>query len=66
MVSHTPLKEYVITLVPALTPETTPVLLIVATAVLLLLHVPPTMASISVVVAPVHTVVTPKIDVGVG
>ena len=41
--------------VPALTPVTAPVLPTVAIAVLLLLHTPPVVASLNVVVAPEHT-----------
>ena len=40
---------------PALTPVTVPVLLTVATAVLPLVHVPPPVALLKVVVAPSHT-----------
>ena len=50
---------------PAVTPVTTPEASIVATPVALLLHVPPLVASASVVVADVHTVVVPVIDAGV-
>ena len=41
--------------VPFDTPVTEPVLLTVATAVLLLLHVPPPTASVRDIVEPVHT-----------
>ncbi len=41
--------------VPAETPVTTPVVETVATAVLLLVHVPPVIVSTSEMVAPVHT-----------
>lgn len=47
---------------PAVSPLTTPVdAPIVATAVLLLAHVPPATAQLSVVVVPVHNVVLPVI-----
>ena len=46
---------------PAETPVTTPVELTVAIAGLLLLQVPPTVVSISVMVLPVHTLVGPVI-----
>ena len=49
--------------VPADTPLTTP-LLTVAVAGVLLLHVPPVVASVSVVVAAVHTLVEPVILAG--
>lgn len=45
--------------VPAVMPVTAPVLLTLATAVLLLLHTPPVTASLNVVVPPVHTVMVP-------
>ena len=47
--------------VPAVIPVTTPPVLTVAMPVLLLLHTPPLVASASVVVPPVHTVVDPVI-----
>src|ERR1019366_9069008 len=50
--------------VPGAMPETTPVLPTVATAVLLLLHVPPGVASVSVVVLPAQTVAVPVTDDG--
>jgi hypothetical protein len=40
-------------------PVTTPALLMVATAVVLLLHVPPVVASVRVAVRPEHTVDAP-------
>ena len=53
--------------VPAATPVMIPVLEpAVATAVLLLDQVPPVIASVSSVVAPLHTAVVPNIAVGVG
>jgi hypothetical protein len=52
--------------VPADTPVTTPRLVTVATAVLLLAHVPPVVASERVVVLPVQIVVVPVIALGVG
>ena len=39
---------------------------IVATAVLLLLHVPPSDPSLNDVVTPAHTLVVPAIDAGIG
>ena len=53
-------------LVPAVTPVTTPEELIVATEVLLLVHVPPPVASPSEVVRPWHTVNAPVIAAGLG
>src|SRR5207248_2544157 len=50
---------YDITDVPALTPVTTPPAVIVATLVVTLLHVPPPVASVSVIVEPVQTVNAP-------
>ena len=46
---------------PAFTPVTSPLLLTVATAVLLLIHDPPDFASESCVVKPAHTVAVPVI-----
>ena len=54
-----PVTVYVMIDVPADTPVTTPELLIVATLVLPLVHVPPAVASASVVVVPEHSVVVP-------
>ena len=52
---------------PDVTPVSTPVSdPIVATAVLELIHVPPLVASLSVVVAPIQAVVVPVIDDGGG
>ena len=48
--------------VPEATPVTTPEALTVAADVLLLLHTPPPVASLSVVVALAHTVVVPVIE----
>ena len=45
---------YVSTAVPALTPVTRPLALILAIAALLVLHVPPVAVSLTVVVAPWH------------
>ena len=50
---------------PADTPVTTPEALMVATDVLLLLQVPPEVASDSAVVVPVHSVVVPVMMAGV-
>ena len=53
---------YVIVVVPMATPAAMPVpLLIVAVEVLLLVHVPPLMALLSLVVPPTHTIVVPVI-----
>jgi len=58
---------YVIVTVPAFTPVTTPVPApIVAVVISLLLQLPPTVASVKVVFAPVQTVVEPDIAKGVG
>ena len=51
---------------PADTPRTTPdEEPIVATAVLTLVHVPPTAPSVNIMVDPTHTCVGPEITVGV-
>ena len=47
---------------PPDTPWTTPVLLTVATAVLLLLQVPDDMFAVRVILSPVHTSAGPLID----
>jgi hypothetical protein len=52
-------KEYVISDVPGDVPHTKPLVPIVATAVLLLVHVPPVAVSDSVVQLPKHTWVLP-------
>ncbi len=57
---------YVITVVPADTPVTTPVAPTVATPALLLLHVPPVVALARVVVPFEHIVVPPVIAATVG
>lgn len=58
---------YVIVVVPAVTPVTTPVEeLIVATAVLLDVHTPPVVVLDNVVVDPEHTDVVPVIDATTG
>jgi len=63
---HVP-KVYVITAIPAFIPFTIPVTEpTVATLVLLLVHVPPTIPFTSVDVEPMHRFVEPEIDVGVG
>jgi len=60
-------KVYVIVAVPAAAPVTTPVPEITdATAELLLLHEPPPVASVNVVVDPTHTASVPPIDAGAG
>jgi hypothetical protein len=53
--------EYEMMTLPADTPDTTPVPLIVATDMLLLLHTPPGVPSVNVVVAPTHTPDAPAI-----
>jgi hypothetical protein len=50
---------------PADTPVTTPVVLMVATAVLLLAHVPPLVAWVSVMLLPTHTLSGPLMGPGV-
>lgn len=60
VVAEMPETVYVITAVPAVRPVTTPVPEpTVATAVLLLLHVPPMLALLSVVVLPIQAVAVP-------
>ena len=51
--------------VPADTPVTTPVVLTVASAVLLLDQIPPAILSVSKDVEPAHTVEEPLIELGV-
>ena len=51
--------------VPAATPDTMPDVPMVATPVLLLAHVPPTVAEDSVVVVPAHKEVVPVITAGI-
>ena len=51
---------------PAVAPVTTPVVLILATAALLLLHTPPVVASVRVEVAPMHIVVVPLMAATLG
>lgn len=50
--------------VPAATPDTTPVPLTVASAVLLLLHTPPVVASLRASVVPAHRAVPPDMFAG--
>ena len=52
--------------VPAVKPLTIPLVPIVATAVLLLLHTPPVVVSISVVVPPAHKLRGPPIEPTIG
>lgn len=60
-------KVYVIVAVPVAIPVTTPVLNpILAMSASLLVHVPPGVASVNVVVRPRHTFVTPDILAGNG
>lgn len=51
---------------PPFTPDMTPPPLTVATPVLLLLHVPPGVVLLNVVVCPIHTVAVPVIVFGSG
>jgi len=55
---------YVIVDMPAESPETTPEVLTVPTAGLLLLHVPPPGVAFNVVVLPIHTFIVPVIEAG--
>ena len=55
------LKAYVIVVVPAATPVARPVDVMVAIAGLLLLHVPPVDASVSVLPKPIHKLRLPAI-----
>ena len=55
-----------IVVVPAATPVTTPVVDPIFTLALLLLHVPPMLPSVSVIVKPTHTVDGPSIVDGYG
>ena len=52
--------------VPEATPVTTPVPVPMFTLVLLLLHTPPGVPSVRVMVEPMHTVAGPSMDEGVG
>ena len=52
--------------VPCVTPDTVPVLLIVAVAVGVALHVPPVVTSLRTVVDAAHTLVVPEIAAGAG
>ena len=49
---------------PAVTPVTMPVAPTEATELLLLLHTPPAVVSVKVIVEPVHTVASPDIGPG--
>jgi hypothetical protein len=66
VVPQTLVFEYVMTAVPGLTPVTTPVLLILATAVLLLLQVPSVAVSVSKMVEPVQTNERPEMALSTG
>jgi hypothetical protein len=57
---------YVMVGVPPATPVTTLLVPMVASAVLLLLHTPPVVVSLNVVVRPTHTVAIPVIGAGSG
>ena len=52
--------------VPADTPVTIPIELTVAVDILLLLHAPPPMLSLNVIIAPVHTMPGPEMADGNG
>jgi hypothetical protein len=65
VVTEQPDTAYVIVAVPVAIAETTPVLLTVATAVLLLLHVPPEVVFVRAVVLPAQTDVVPPMAEGV-
>jgi len=55
---------YIIVVVPGVTPVTSPVVLTEATVVLLLLHVPPSVALVSAAVFPAQTNAVPDMDAG--
>ena len=57
---------YVIVVVPTVPPFTIPVADPIVALVLLLVHVPPPVASLNVVVSPKHTLRSPSIAVGTG
>ncbi len=61
-----PPSVYIIVALPAVTPDTRPPEVTVATAVLLLVHVPPVAASVNKEVAPEHIPVEPRIAAGDG
>jgi hypothetical protein len=61
VLKQVPLAIYEMTVVPAVNPVTTPAEEMVPTAVLLLLHVPPEVAQINVVVDPLHKLNVPVI-----
>lgn len=63
-VAEHPDTAYVTVDVPGAIAETTPVLVMVATEVLLLLHVPPAVALDHVIVVPAHAVAEPLIAAG--
>jgi hypothetical protein len=65
-VPHVLVTEYVMVTVPAEMPVTTPEVLTVARAVLLLLHTPPGVPLLKAVVSPVQTELLPVIAAGVG
>ena len=66
VVKHPPAKVYVTVVLPSVRAETTPVeASIVATVVLLLIHVPPVVALLRVVVAVAQTFEVPVIAAGV-
>src|SRR6202008_1408822 len=59
-------KVYEIVVLPVATPETVPEVPMLATSGLLLLHVPPDVASVNVVVRPRQTLFAPPIAAGFG
>jgi hypothetical protein len=61
---HVPATVYEIVATPPATPVTTPVLLTLAIAALLLLHVPPDIVDDNAVDAPAQTVAAPEIVPG--
>jgi hypothetical protein len=66
VIEHPVGAVYVIVVVPASTPVAMPLGLTVATLPVLLAHVPPAVASASVVVRPAHTVIVPVMVAGNG
>jgi hypothetical protein len=61
---HPPMFTYLIVAVPAATAVTIPDVFIVATAVLVLLHVPPASEELSADVEPAHAEIVPLITAG--
>jgi len=65
-VPHTLVTAYEMVVEPAAIPLTTPAVLTVPAAVLELLHAPPPVASLKVIVAFVHTALAPVIEPALG